>query len=271
MDAIPSFPHRIACDHNRPPDWRWRRAQWLCGHGRYFCRRRDDELTGQALRYLRLLKRSSNNARRTFPSLHSAHQLHESNGSITVHLLGRVLANQSATEISLRTGLDAAVIETYEDLFFDVRAHLGAADWVFAKAIFGGSLKQDSRAVLYKRFGYVGGPALLDAVHSYLIGGENPFLPMSDLSTADARREQRLRLTIAVELLSDDPKNSRIMQRIRLLTAELEQRRPIAQPSAPDSVHRYAELIEKALVEVPLEQDMGAEDLAPETASRQSA
>jgi len=34
----------------RPPDWRWRRAQWLVTRGRYYSRRRDDVETGRAVR-----------------------------------------------------------------------------------------------------------------------------------------------------------------------------------------------------------------------------
>ena len=41
----------------RPPDWRWRRAQWLVARGRYVTPRRDDEETGRAVRYLRALAR----------------------------------------------------------------------------------------------------------------------------------------------------------------------------------------------------------------------
>ena len=53
MDALACYPHQVAHDPFRPPDWRWQCAKWLIANGRYVSRRRDDDLTGRVVRYLR--------------------------------------------------------------------------------------------------------------------------------------------------------------------------------------------------------------------------
>ena len=79
MDALAVYPRQVAYDPFRPPDWRWQRAKWLIANGRYVSRRRDDDVTGRVVRYLRALhgKRDAASVRRRHPNIFAAHQLHQ--------------------------------------------------------------------------------------------------------------------------------------------------------------------------------------------------
>ena len=66
---------------------------------------------------------------------------------------------------------------------------------------------------LLKRFAYFGGVIVLESVLPYLLGGKDLFEPL-DLSTAEGRREQVIRLAVAVQLLPDDAATSEKLSRI---------------------------------------------------------
>ncbi len=86
MDAtIPLYPTLQRYSLGRALDWRFRRAHSLVERGQSLCRRRGDEGTGRAVRYLRVLhrhpgERGLKKAARADPDLHHARRLHEEAG-----------------------------------------------------------------------------------------------------------------------------------------------------------------------------------------------
>jgi hypothetical protein len=224
----------------RTPGWRWRRACWLLERGRYFSRRRDDAQTGRAIHYLRALTRSRSGRpgariRKHYSDIHAARQLHESAAPTKLLVQARLLARQSSLEIAVLTGVSFPVLETYEQLLFNIRNHLGARDWICLNAIGPtvrpGTALPDAEAVL-KSFAYYGGPLVLEAVLPYLVGGKNLFDPPLDLSTAEGRREQAVRLAVAAQLLPRDASTESKLHKIMLLLQGRERKRPIRRAPA---------------------------------------
>src|SRR5262249_53683549 len=67
----------------------------------------------------------------------------------------------------------------------------------------------------------------LDAVLPYLIGGQDLFDPPLDLTTAEGRTEQAVRLAVAAQMLPRDAATDKKLQKIMLLLQERERKRPV--------------------------------------------
>jgi hypothetical protein len=227
------YPDLLRYSFFRPTDWRWRRTRRLVERGHSFSRRRDDDETGRAVRYLRALGRGHPAAAmRQFPDVHGARRLHEAGGRTRLVVQARLLAGQAPAEAARLTGVSPEVVNTYEALFFDCRDRLDARDWVLVQAVQReGCCPEEPRAALIRSFAYQGGPLVLDAVLPYLLGGRDPLEPVADLSTPDGRREQALRLAVAVHLLPADPVTVQKLHDILVLLRKHERRRP-ARPLA---------------------------------------
>jgi hypothetical protein len=108
------------------------------------------------------------------------------------------------------------VLDAFEALFFNVRGHLDALDWILRHAIghkvAPGIAIPDSGVVL-KSFAYHGGARVLDAVLPYLMRGQDLFNPPLDLSTVEGRREQAVRLAVAAHLLPWDSATDQNLQK----------------------------------------------------------
>jgi hypothetical protein len=228
-DAMVQTPHhQIQRRHPlRSPAWRWERAQWLLDRHFHFSRLRDDELTGRTLRYLRQLSRPHQydlaRAVKRDPDLAGAHRLYESDGAEGVLIEARLLMGQDSAEIERLMGVPASVVDLYEAVFFQCHDRLQARDWVVCCALgtppSGASIGPDKGALL-KRFAFFGGPLVLDAVQPYLLGGKDLFEPPLDLATPEGRREQIVRLAVAVHLLPHDAATQWKLQKIMLLVQE---------------------------------------------------
>jgi hypothetical protein len=160
------YPDLLRYSFFRPTDWRWRRARWLVERGRSFSRRRDDDQTGRAVRYLRALGRGHAAAAiRQFPDVHGARRLHDGGGPTRLLVEARLLARQTSVEVARLTGLAPEVVDAFEAMFFNCRDRLDARDWVLVQAIdHGGGGREEPRAALIRSFAYHGGPPVLDAV-----------------------------------------------------------------------------------------------------------
>ncbi len=233
MEAMtPSYPQRQAHNPFRPPDWRWQRAQWLVEDGRYHSQRRDDEPTGEAVRYLRTLARRpgirETTLQRRFPAVHAARRLHEVGGRTRWFVEASLLARQTSAEVARRTGVAADVVDVFESLFFHVRQSLNARDWILIHAIgisaCTGAVNPDPTIIL-KHFAYHGGPLVLEAVRPYLVDGKDLFDPPVDLSTPQGRREQSTRLAVAAQMLPRGVAADKRLQKIMLLLRERDHKR----------------------------------------------
>jgi hypothetical protein len=229
MDAMARPPHHLIQRHHplRAPAWRWERAQWLLAHHHNFSRLRDDQPTGRALHFLRELSRphrhSLNRAATGDPDLAAAYQLYQRSGRIGLLLEARLLMGHDSVEIERHTAVPTSVVEVYEAVFFNCRDRLHARDWIVCCALgtppSGASIGPDKAAVL-KRFAFFGGPHIFDAVRPYLLEGKDLFESPLDLATPEGRREQTIRLAVAVHLLPNNAATQWKLQKIMLLVQE---------------------------------------------------
>jgi hypothetical protein len=243
----------------RPPYWRWQRARSLVERGRYFSRRRDDAPTGRVVHYLRALARSRSGRPgaalpNDFAAIHAARQLHESAAPTRLLVQARLLARQTSLAIAVLTGVPSPVVEAYESIFFNVRDRIRARDWILLHAI-GPTVcpktaTPDAGTVL-KSFAYCGGPLVLNVVAPYLLGGQNLFNPPLDLSTAEGRTEQAVRLAVAAHMLPRDPATDNKLQKIMLLLQERERKRPVRPAPAALLAQQTASRVAEALTDAP--------------------
>jgi hypothetical protein len=130
------------------------------------------------LRYLRAWRQCSNDAERAqlaghCPYLFWAHTIYLQDNAPAKWLIeARLLARESDYEIASRIGMSPEIIKCYHDTFFDVREKLDYRDYViamvFGEAAFRG-LSERQHDLLWKMFGYLGGPFVIDSVSSRLI------------------------------------------------------------------------------------------------------
>jgi hypothetical protein len=164
-----------------------------------------------------------NRAAKRDPDLVAAYQLYERSGRTGLLLEARLLMGQDSVEIERHTAVPTSVADVYEAVFFNCRDRLHARDWVVCCALgappSGAWLGPDKAAVL-KRFAFFGGPLIFDAVRPYLLDGNDLFEPPLDLATPDCRREQIIRLAVAVHLLPNDAASQWKLQKVMLLVQE---------------------------------------------------
>jgi hypothetical protein len=77
----------------------------------------------------------------------------------------RLLARQSPSEVARLTSFEPAIIECFESIFFEVREHLNARDWLANQVLWPGleaHLHIDALGGALMAIGYRLGPAILD-------------------------------------------------------------------------------------------------------------
>ena len=74
---------------------------------------------------------------------------------------------------------------------------------------------------------------MLGLSRGYLIGGRSLFDPPLDLSTVEGRREQAVRLAVAIEVLPRDPATDFKLHKIMLILRERERKRPLQGDAEP--------------------------------------
>jgi hypothetical protein len=120
--------------------------------------------------------------RHRWPWLAAAHEIAEQDNPRRWELESRVLANQPVNEISARCGLLPEVIGTYEALFFDVRARLGAGIWITSTVIGDGlqrGFADHEVGPLWRALAYFGGPLILDALLDAFHAARRPDEPLT--------------------------------------------------------------------------------------------
>jgi hypothetical protein len=181
----------------RATDWRWRLAAYLLARGRRGRRRwRSDPWLARALRSQRAARAGAR--RRARDAEVQAALAFRCGGDprLRLEVEARLLAGQSYGEVAGRCGLDPAVVEAYEKLFYDVVDQRQATDYVMAFAVDpDGTLRSGApdAAALVRLFALFGGPLVLDVLLHVL--GIRPAPPGEEPPPETVRRARFALLT----------------------------------------------------------------------------
>lgn len=157
------------------PNWRWERARALLSKNRYATKSRDDKFVMLAKKFQSAHDRCKteldfDRLARRFPGIWFAMKTYFADrGDTRWSIEARVLAGQSSVEIADRMGVVADTVAWYEKLFFDVRPKLKNPDYIVNIVMRGAihhGLRYRDYDLLWKLFGYYGGPFVLDAMIS---------------------------------------------------------------------------------------------------------
>ena len=135
------------------------------------------------------------------PSLEAAIRLASSPGRQRFELHCRVLARQDSEEIAVQMEFTKPVIETYCDLFFDVRSHLEATDFIVHQVAGMPVEGPPSVPTLILTSAYFNGPRVMEACLNYLDHlGET-----HDLATEEGRRREAIELSFQAQIIENSP------------------------------------------------------------------
>ena len=185
----------------RRPDERWDRAAGLIVRDE-IPGPDDDCWTCRAYGYLLSLGKNARlseelDTEEWIELIQQAREIHDDNEPLRWELEARSLAGQSIQQITDHTGLDTAVIESYQLLFWDVADRLSAGDWLKVYAIFPADQAIASyhpEAVTWRTYA-VQQPAIMEALISDWFGRPAPAWPDRDDIVALARITVRLQYT----------------------------------------------------------------------------
>lgn len=115
----------------RPPEWRWRRAEYLAATGRRIDRRLDDGWVVTARRLL-----TPRGAKSEMVTVRGAYAVWTGDPERRSELEAWLLTAASLAEVARRFALSEAVVEAYERVFFAVRVEAErATDWRMLQAV----------------------------------------------------------------------------------------------------------------------------------------
>jgi hypothetical protein len=158
----------------RPPDWRWRLANRLAETGRP---PGNYPLDGTVYEIVRFLRRGHQLHDWPTPApsgkdwryLKAALALYQTQSDRRTELEARILAGEDTAAIATKCGLEPAVIDTFHDVFFEIRAKLLNDSYVFSVIDYGRcpELDEQDRSRLLKYQAYVGGVFVLEELLWY--------------------------------------------------------------------------------------------------------
>jgi hypothetical protein len=190
------------------PARRWLRAGYLLRHRRWPFWGRDDPATWAAWRFRRGLRRCRGAADRArlaarFPGVAEAHGSYRSAEPLKrAEVEARLLAGEGDAAVAAKTGLSAAGVATYHDVFFEVRPRLGADVYVLSVVLGGGRVfyapDPDDHELLLKLFGYHMGGLYVDVLLGYF---REPLVLPESLEGLDEAALRRLLGKLRTRLL----------------------------------------------------------------------
>ena len=197
MDSIPSFTINgldgRAFDPFRRPEWRWLAA---LAHIEAHTRPRpwEDPAITEAFEFQRGCLQADTAAMRTtvsqrWPLLAGAEGIYTDGGIKRDEIEARLLAGEPAAAIAAKSGIDAVVIDTYGQLFFNVADALQAGDWLLQEAV---NVRSWQRPVPtegqgWKWLAIAAGSNVLDLVIADHLGRVEPKYPDRHLLAEKAR------------------------------------------------------------------------------------
>lgn len=125
---------------DRPPHWRWLRASRCVTENRPTDRRRDDLWVSSLIRFIRQLGQANtpelvDALADSNPVLYWTHRMATASGEAASRLRTQVEARLLCHDfdpgaVAVKTGMTAAQVEAYRNVFFDVRDRLENVGWV---------------------------------------------------------------------------------------------------------------------------------------------
>jgi hypothetical protein len=192
------LPHSVF----RSPAWRWHRACALYRQGRRTDRRVDDQWTARARDFLaaggrHAARHDSGRHGPHAPHIQAALEVWEAVPQAPRWLLeAHLLTGVPLHEVAQRCGLSAEVVQTYHQLFFDVRGRLRATDWVMIHVVGTYALKGFAGlpvGAVWKYAAFTAGPHALEVVVALTTGAPLPAWVREGLvggASAEARFRQ---------------------------------------------------------------------------------
>ena len=162
------------------------------------------------------------------PNVFGAFTIYDDEGVARHALEARILANESVHRIAAKTGFSSQVLQTYEDVFFDVRNRLTQVDFILYQVIdqeFRGSQDRTPYFVCWKIFGYVGGEAVLDSLMNSAPIARHPTNPdeVDAFLNQETQRSLRQKMAQAAQML--DPGSREQFQSIIMAMHQLVEER----------------------------------------------
>jgi hypothetical protein len=155
----------------RKPMWRWDRARQPGGNRLSVRFQVEDEWVERARRYLTDGLPTPKGGRRprksSDPAIQAAASVNDKGGQRKWRLEALVLADEPGVFIAKQCRLTAEAVVAYEALFFDVRDHLAARDWIVGRVLESlapDRLREESPASLWRCAAYFGGAPILEMV-----------------------------------------------------------------------------------------------------------
>ena len=225
------YPDLVRIDPMRRLSWRWDRASLLIEKGSRFHKSRDDEPTGRAMQYLRVLHRSrsageSSAAMMIKPDLVDIYQAQRVDAAADVQawvVQARLLARQAADEIGPLVSMEAAGVEAYESLFFNIRDRLEAKVYIGKIAIGWTSVTAAAGCDLgtvVRWIGYFAGLDVLDLAERVLL----PSMAGWGLHLLDCELATKIRELAAVLMMPQlDWKDQKKLLHLQTLLMEVTQ------------------------------------------------
>jgi hypothetical protein len=199
----PIFPAQQRYSVCRSPAWRWQRARAIVERGLTCTARTDDAATRRVVDYLRACEwplGSSQAPGGVFADavLHAAHRLYEAEGLVRFIVQARLLARQSPHDVARLTSFEPDTIECFESIFFEVREHLDAPDWLANQVLWPGleaNLPTEALGGALMAIGYWLGPAILDIALAVATGATLPSWIYAPAGEPKRLYEARVRLS----------------------------------------------------------------------------
>jgi hypothetical protein len=197
----------------RPVNWRWEQARFMREKKVRSLAKLADRATVEAFKFQNGLAKCNDDVDRWAlmeenPALYAAYLIHKRGDDEERHPMrfaieARLLSQQPSHEIAELLGLDVPTVETYEKVFFNVLEKIRHTDYIMT-CVIGPSvhagLSDRDYDLLWKLYGYLYGPAVLDA---FISTTSRKFRPESinevDAALADDARSalQRKVATVA--------------------------------------------------------------------------
>jgi hypothetical protein len=133
MDELASLPSEDA------PDWRWAVVRAMYDNGDPPTRNPDEHLFNRGLRFLRRIKKGRIvdvlAAKREYPDLYTAHNMHNNPASEKWIIEAGLLTNVSTAELGKYVAQPEEVITAYATYFFDVKAKLDSRGYIINRVL----------------------------------------------------------------------------------------------------------------------------------------